>query len=99
VPQIRHNSLRTMLEESVGFKREGVEEYRRLLSMAGDDLALEEFARSPMFGNLASGRSRQDAARHVEVAAKVNAMSHPRSRSSSQRASMSLKRMWWKVMT
>jgi bacterioferritin len=46
VPQVRHNTVRTMLEESLSFERESVEEYRRLLSMAGGDVALEEFARS-----------------------------------------------------
>jgi bacterioferritin len=45
VPQTRHQSLRAMLEESRGFERETLEEYHQLLEMAGDDIALEEFAR------------------------------------------------------
>jgi bacterioferritin len=46
VPPVRHNTVRAMLEESLSFERESIEEYSRLLSMAGDDVALEEFARS-----------------------------------------------------
>jgi bacterioferritin len=46
VPAARHNTVRGMLEESSSFEREGIEEYRRLLSMAGDDVALEDFARA-----------------------------------------------------
>ena len=34
-----------MLEEGRGFERETLAEYKRLLQMAGDDVALEEFAR------------------------------------------------------
>jgi bacterioferritin len=46
VPEKRHQSLRAMLEESRVFECESLEEYHRLLEMAGDDVALEEFARS-----------------------------------------------------
>jgi bacterioferritin len=46
VPAARHNTVRGMLEESSSFERESIEEYRRLLSMAGDDVALEDFARA-----------------------------------------------------
>jgi bacterioferritin len=46
VPKTRHNTVRAMLEESLNFERESLDEYRRLLEMAGDDVALEELARS-----------------------------------------------------
>jgi bacterioferritin len=46
VPGTRHQSLRAMLEESSGFERESLREYQQLLRMAGDDVALEEFART-----------------------------------------------------
>jgi len=46
VPPTRHQSLRAMLEESRVFERESLGEYRHLLDMAGDDVALEEFART-----------------------------------------------------
>ena len=45
VPKTRLQSLRAMLEESRGFERESLNEYKRLLELAGDDIALEEFAR------------------------------------------------------
>jgi bacterioferritin len=45
VPDSRHQSLRAMLEESRVFECESLEEYHRLLSMAGDEIPLEEFAR------------------------------------------------------
>ena len=45
VPPIRHNTVRAMLEESLSFEHESVDEYHHLLSMA-DDVALEEFARA-----------------------------------------------------
>jgi hypothetical protein len=35
-----------MLEESSVFERESLAEYQELLRMAGDDIALEEFART-----------------------------------------------------
>lgn len=46
VPATRHQSLRAMLEESSVFERESLGEYQRLLGMSGDDVALEEFART-----------------------------------------------------
>jgi bacterioferritin len=46
VPSTRHQSLRAMLEESSAFERESLGEYQRLLRMSGDDVALEEFART-----------------------------------------------------
>jgi bacterioferritin len=46
VPSTKHQSLRSMLEESRVFERESLDEYRNLLKIAGDDIALEEFARA-----------------------------------------------------
>jgi bacterioferritin len=46
VPGTRHQSLRAMLDESSVFERESLAEYQNLLRMAGDDIALEEFART-----------------------------------------------------
>jgi bacterioferritin len=46
VPGTRHQSLRAMLEESSVFERESLGEYQNLLKMSGDDIALEEFART-----------------------------------------------------
>jgi bacterioferritin len=53
VPPVRHNSVRAMLEESLTFERESIEEYRRLLSIADGDIALEEFARSQILAETA----------------------------------------------
>jgi bacterioferritin len=53
VPKVRHNTVRAMLEESLTFEREGMAEYCRLLSMAGDDIGLEEFARSQILAETA----------------------------------------------
>lgn len=46
VPTTRHQGLRAMLEESSVFERESLGEYRALLGLAADDIALEEFCRS-----------------------------------------------------
>jgi bacterioferritin len=46
VPQTRHQSLRAMLEESREFESASLAEYQRLRGLAGDEIALEEFARS-----------------------------------------------------
>jgi bacterioferritin len=53
VPRVRHNTVRAMLEESSSFEHEGLDEYRRLLGMAGDDIALEEFARTQILAETA----------------------------------------------
>jgi bacterioferritin len=45
-PEPPRHDVRTLLQESVEFERRGLGAYRELLSMCGEDVALEELARS-----------------------------------------------------
>ena len=45
-PEPEKHDVRSLLQESLDFERRGVGEYRKLLAMCGDDIALEELTRS-----------------------------------------------------
>lgn len=45
-PEPDRHDVRSLLQESLTFERRGVDEYRNLLRMCGDDIALEELTRS-----------------------------------------------------
>ena len=45
VPETKTHSVLDILKESLEFERQAVSEYRSLLEMCGDDIALEELAR------------------------------------------------------
>ncbi len=44
-PEPERHDVRTLLKESLDFERRGVEEYKTLLKLCGDDIALEEMTR------------------------------------------------------
>jgi bacterioferritin len=44
-PEPEKHDVKALLAESVEFEKRGLAEYRKLLAMAGDDVALEELAR------------------------------------------------------
>lgn len=46
VPESNEHDIKTILEESLQFEREALQAYHDLLSMADDDIALEEMARA-----------------------------------------------------
>jgi bacterioferritin len=45
VPESDQHDMKTILLESLDFEREALDEYHKLLKLAGDDVALEELAR------------------------------------------------------
>jgi bacterioferritin len=45
IEETNTHSVNTILEESLSFEREGLELYKLLVRLAGDDIALEELAR------------------------------------------------------
>ncbi len=44
-PEPEKHDVRSLLAESLEFEKKGLEAYRKLLSMCGDDVALEELTR------------------------------------------------------
>ncbi|HEY2346465.1 MAG TPA: ferritin-like domain-containing protein [Xanthomonadaceae bacterium] len=45
VPENDQHDIKTILMESLNFEREALDEYHKLLKLAGDDVSLEELAR------------------------------------------------------
>lgn len=45
VPETKTHAVQDILMESLEFERQAIQMYRKLLSMCGDDVALEELAR------------------------------------------------------